>query len=118
MEKIELPNGVTVVVEDKTALLTADLYMVHLEFTTMVDLDENDAKLKAYCGEDVLKSTRVFKKPAVHEGVLEEVRKSMKDSYLSTNLPYLGHPDFLSRFKAKMLEDFEEEEERQRRASG
>ena len=118
MEEILLSNGVTVLVEDKTAVLTGDLYMVHFEFTMMVDLDEGDVELMRYCAGDKLKSTSVFKKPAVHARDLEEVRSSMKDSFLATNLPYLEHPDFVSRFKAKMLKDFQDEEEKERRANG
>lgn len=118
MEEILLSNGVTVLVEDKTAVLTGDLYMVHFEFTMMVDLDEGDAELRRYCAGDKLKSTSVFKKPAVHERDLQEVRSSMKDSFLATNMPYLEHPEFVSRFKAKMLKDFQDEEEKERRANG
>ena len=118
MEEILLSNKVTVLVEDKTAVLTGDLYMVHFEFTMMVDLDEEDAELRRYCMGDKLKSTSVFKKPAVHARDLEEVRSSMKDSFLATNLPYLEHPEFVSRFKAKMLKDFQDEEEKERRANG
>jgi hypothetical protein len=118
MEEINFSNGLTVLVEDKTAVLTGDLYMVHFEFTMMVDLDEGDAELRRYCTGDKLKSTSVFKKPAVHARDLEEVRSSMKDSFLATNLPYLEHPEFVSRFKAKMLKDFQDEEEKERRANG
>lgn len=118
MEEILLSNKVTVLVEDKTAVLTGDLYMMHFEFTMMVDLDEGDVELRRYCNSDKLKSTSVFKKPAVHKKNLEEVRSSMKDSFLSTNLPYLEHPKFVSRFKAKMLKDFQDEEEKERRANG
>jgi hypothetical protein len=118
MEEILLRNKVTVLVEDKTAVLNGDLYMVHFEFTMMVDLDEGDTELRRYCEGDRLTSTSVFKKPAVHERDLEEVRSAIKESYLSTNLPYLEHPEFVSRFKAKMLKDFQEEEEKERRANG
>lgn len=115
MEEIILKNGVTMQVEDKTAVLTGDLYMVHLEFTTMVNLGEGDTELRRYCKGEKLKFTRAFKKPAVHKRDLEEVKSSMKDSFLSTNLPYLEHPEFVSRFKAKMLKDFQDEEEKERR---
>lgn len=118
MEEITLNNGVRVQVEDKTAVLAGDLYMVHFEFTMEVDLDGSDVELRRYCRGDLLRSTRVLKKPAVHERDLEEVRTSMKDSFLATNLPYLEHPKFVSRFKEKMLKDFQEEEEKERRANG
>jgi hypothetical protein len=118
MEEINFSNGLTVLVEDKTAVLTGDLYMVHFEFTMVVDLDEADTDLLRYCKGNKLRSTSVFKKPAVHERELEAVRRSMKESFLTTNEPYLEHPEFVSRFKTKMLKDFREEEEKERRANG
>ncbi|HHO74899.1 MAG TPA: hypothetical protein ENN05_00520 [Deltaproteobacteria bacterium] len=111
-------NGVTVLVEDRTAVLTGDLYMVHYEFTMMVDLDEDDAGLRRYCKGDKLRSTSIFKKPAVHERDVEEEKAKMRDSYLATNLQYLEHLDFVSRFKAKMLKDFQDQEEKERLANG
>jgi len=118
MEEIRLSNGVTVLVEDKTAVLTADLYMVHFEFTMMVDLDENDVDLRRYCKGDKLRSTSVFRKPAVHERDVEAVKAKTRDSYLATNLQYMEHPEFVSRFKAKMLKDFQDEEEKEKRFDG
>ncbi|MBN2298841.1 MAG: hypothetical protein JXM72_09610 [Deltaproteobacteria bacterium] len=111
-------NGVTVLVDDKTAVLTGDLYMVRFEFTMMVDLDENDVELRQYCKGDKLKSTSVFKKPAVHERDVDTEKARMRDSYLDTNLQYMEHPEFVSRFKAKMLKDFQDEEEKERRSNG
>mgnify|MGYP001035981173 CR=1 FL=1 len=117
MEEIICSNGVTMLVEDKTAVLSGDLYMVHFEFITMVDLEDGDEELRRFCKSDKLTSTSVFKKPAVHERDLVEVKTAIKESFLSTNLPYLEHPEFVSRFKAKMLKDFQEEEEKERRAN-
>ncbi|HNY65720.1 MAG TPA: hypothetical protein PKM41_09775 [Deltaproteobacteria bacterium] len=118
MEEILLKNGVRMIVEDLTAVLTGDLYMVHFVFTTCVDLGEEDAELKAFCGGGVAKLTRELKRPAVHERDLEAVRTSMKDSFLDTNLPYMEKPTFPKRFKAKLLKDFQEAEEKRNRAHG
>lgn len=118
MEEILLKNGVRLTVEDRTGVLTGDLYMVHFIFTTIVDLDEGDAELKAFCGEDEARLVRELKKPAVHERDLEQVRAYMKESFLDTNLPYMEKPKFPSRFKAKMLKDFQEAEEKSNRAHG
>lgn len=118
MEEILLKNGVKMIIEDKTAILTGDLYMVHFEFTTCVDLDEDDAELKAFCRSDQARFTRTLKKPAVHERDLEKVRNSIRESFLGTNLPYMERPKFVKRFKAKMLKDFQEAQEKRNRAHG
>ncbi len=113
-----MKNGVRMVVEDKTIVLTGDLYMVHFEFTTYVDLSDEDAELKSFCGSSQAKLTRVLKKPAIHERDVEEVRAHMRDSFLATNLPYMENPKFAKRFKAKLLRDFQEAEEKKNRAHG
>ncbi len=118
MEEIMLKNGVRMIIEDKTAVLTADLYMVHLVFTTCVDLDEEDAELKAFCRSDQARLTRTLQRPAVHERDLEQVRAGLKESFLATNLPYMERPKFVKRFKAKMLKDFQEAEEKRLRTHG
>ncbi len=118
MEEIVLKNGVRMVVEDKTCVLTGDLYMVHFEFTTYVDLGDEDAELKSFCQGTQAKLTRVFKKPAIHERDVDEVRASMKASFLASNLPYMENPKFAARFKAKLLRDFQEAEEKKNRAHG
>ena len=118
MEEIVLKNGVRMIVEDKTAVLTGDLYMVHLVFTTCVDLVEEDAELKAFCRSDQARLTRTLKRPAVHERDLEEVRAGLKESFLATNLQYMERPKFVKRFKTKMLKDFQEAEEKRLRTHG
>lgn len=118
MEEIILRNGVKVIVEDKSAVLTADLYMIHLRFTTAVDLDEADGELRSFVGGDTATITREFKKPAVHEREVDEVRRAMKESFLATNLPYMERPAFTGRFKAKLLRNFQEEEEKKKRSHG
>lgn len=118
MEEISLSNGVRVIVEDKTAVLTADLYMIHLEFTTVVDLDDADVELRSFIRGSRATLTRELKKPAVHERDLDAVRGAMKESFLSTNLPYMERPHFAKRFKAKLLKDFLEEEEKKKRSHG
>jgi hypothetical protein len=118
MEEILLKNGVRLIVEDKTAVLTGDLYMVHLIFTTCVDLTEEDVELKAFCRGSVARLARELKKPAVHERDLEQVRGGLKDSFLATNLRYMEKPTFPGRLKAKLLRDFQEAEEKRIRAHG
>jgi hypothetical protein len=118
MEEILLKNGVRMTVEDRTALLTGDLYMVHFVFTTIVDLGEGDEELKSHCNGDEARLVRELKRPAVHERDLEQMKSGMKDSFLATNLPYMEKPRFPGRFKAKMLRDFQEDEEKRTRAHG
>jgi hypothetical protein len=118
MEEIILSNGVKLIVEDKTAILTADLYMIHLKFTTAVDLDDDDAELREFVRGDQATLVRELKKPAVHEREVDEVRDAIKESFLATNLPYMERPRFIDKFKAKMLKDFREEQEKKKRSHG
>jgi hypothetical protein len=117
METIEFGNGVVVEVLDKSSVLSGDLYMVHLEFTTIVDLDEKDAELRHYCPSGKLKMTRVIKKSAVHERDLHEMRTGLKESFLKTNRPYMEHPRFISRFKHTCLATYRDQEEKASKAS-
>ena len=118
MEEIMLSNGVKVVVEDKTAVLTADLYMIHLLFTTVVNLDEADRELRSFVRGDQATLTRELKRPAVHQREVDAVKNALKESFLATNLPYMERPTFVGKFKAKMLKDFREEEEKKKRSHG
>jgi hypothetical protein len=118
MEEILLKNGVRMTVDDRTAVLTGDLYMVHLVFTTIVDLDDGDEELKAFCWGDQATLERELKRPAVHERDLAEARDAMRDSFLATNLHYMERPKFPGRFKAMLLRDFKEAEEKRNRAHG
>ncbi len=118
MEEIVLKNGVKMVVEDRTAVLTGDLYMVHFEFTTFVDLDDHDTELKEHFPGGQAFMTRELKKPAVHERDLEEVKENVRSSFLTTNLPYMEKPKFPKRFKAKLLKDFKEAEEKKKKSHG
>jgi hypothetical protein len=118
MEEIVLKNGVKMLVDDRTKVLTGDLYMVHFEFTTVVDLEEHDGELKGYFPDGRARMTRELKKPAVHERDLEAVKASMRDSFLATNLPYMEKPRFPKRFKAKLLKDFKDEEDKKKKRHG
>jgi hypothetical protein len=112
METIELSNGVVLEIIDKTSLLSGDLYMVHLEITTVVALQPDDTELLQYCPSGRLRMTRVLKKSAVHEKDLQEVRASLKESFLNTNIPYMVHTKFIGRFKNTCLNAYREQEEK------
>jgi hypothetical protein len=117
METFRFDNGVVVEVEDKTTVLSGDLYMVHLVIATVVPLDEGDAELRAYCPSGWLRMTRELKKSAVHERDLQTVRTGLKESFLTTNRPYIEHPKFISRFKHTCLTTYREQEEKARQTS-
>jgi hypothetical protein len=117
MDRIELKNGVVVEVDDKTCMLSGDLYMIHLEFSTVVRLEEKDSELRQYCGGEQLKKTRVFKRPAVNKRDLEEVKKTMKESFLQSTTPYMERPKFIKRFKQMCLEELRDQEEKMRWAT-
>jgi hypothetical protein len=114
METIELSNGVVLEIVDKSSVLSGDLHMVHLEVTTVVALDKKDTELLHYCPSGRLRMTRVLKKSAVHGRDLQEVRTSLKESFLNTNRPYMVHPKFISRFKHTCLITYREQEEKAR----
>ena len=117
MEKLILKNGVAVEVEDKTCVLSQNLYMIHLEFTTVVKLGGEESELRRYCGSEYLRKTRVFRRAAVHERDLQELINSMKESYLQTTKRYMEHPKFINRFKQMCIEEFREQEEKMRWAA-
>jgi len=117
MERLILKNGVVVEVEDKTCVLSHDLYMIHLEFTTIVKLESEDSELMRYCGSEYLRKTRVFRRAAVHKRDLQELINSMKESYLQTTKSYMEHPKFINRFKQMCIEAFREQEEKMRWAA-
>ncbi len=114
METLMLKNGVVVEIEDKTCVLSKDLYMIHLEFTTVVELEDEDRELRRFCGADRLKKTRVFRRPAVHERDLQDLKKSLIESYLETTTHYMEHPEFINRFKQMCIKEFKEQEEKMR----
>jgi hypothetical protein len=118
MDRRTFENGIVVEVEDKTVVLSGDLYMVHLEFTTSVPLDENDSELKEFCEGDRLSKTEVFKKAAVLKRDLDAVKRYLKESYFESTTKYLQHPKFVERFKQKSLADFQEEKEKIQRRPG
>jgi hypothetical protein len=117
METIELNNGIVLEIIDKTSVLSGDLYMVHLEFNTVVELGAQDIELRHYCPSGKLKMSRVIKKSAVHERDLQGVRTGLKESFLNTNRPYMEHPKFISRFKHTCLGAYREQEEKAGKAS-
>lgn len=117
MERIELANGVLIEVEDKSTLLSGELYMVHLAITFSVALDEDDVELRQFCQNGRLGITRVLNKPGVHRKELDEVRKGLKDSFIGTNRAYMEHPRFIERFKHTCLARFKEEEEKASKAA-
>ncbi|MBN1635910.1 MAG: hypothetical protein JW920_05320 [Deltaproteobacteria bacterium] len=114
MEEHEFAGGVRVIVEDKTKNLSGDLYMVRLEFSIILLLDDEDHELLTYCG-DHIRRTRVFEKPAVCERDLEQTKKGMKQSFFETINPYFNHPEFARRLKNRTRLEMHEEDERRKR---
>ena len=117
MERIELTNGVLIEVEDKSTLLSGELYMIHLAVTFSVALDEEDGELLHYCPGGRLGITRVLNKPGVHGQELNEVKKGLKNSFINTNRAYMENPKFVERFKHTCLARYKEEEEKAHKAA-
>lgn len=116
METIELSNGVVLEIVDKTSVLSGDLYMVYLEITMVVAIEPDETELLHYCPSGRLKMTREMKKSAVHGKELLEVKASLKESFLNTNIPYMHHPKFIGRFKHTCLAAYREQEEKARKS--
>ena len=117
METIRFSNGVALEIQDKSSVLSGDLYMVHLEIITIVSLDDDDVELRHYCPSGRLRMTRVLRKSAVHERDLRQVKKAIKESFLNTNRPYIEHPKFIGRFKNTCLATYREQEEKARQTA-
>lgn len=117
MERIELINGVVIEIEDRSTHLSGELYMVHLVITFSVALGDEDTDLREYCRGGRLAMTRSFNKPGIHKRDMDTVLQTLKDSFLSTNLKYMEHPQFVSRFKHTSLVRFREQEEKESRAA-
>jgi hypothetical protein len=117
MERIELTNGVLVEVEDKTTLLSGDLYMIHLAITFSIALEDDDVELRQYCPSERLGITRALSRPGVHLRELDEVKRRLKESFLNTTRIYMENPKFVGRFKQTCLARFREEQDKARKAS-
>jgi len=112
MEERRLKNGIRLTIEDKTAPLTGDLYMVRLEVSYSLALDESETELREYCGQAITK-TRLIERPAVHVSRLDEVKRSLRDSYLESTLHYMQRPSFATKLKRKTLEEYREKLEKE-----
>lgn len=117
MEETTFDNGLTLRVSDESRILSGDLHLMRLVFTLCAPLDEGDETLHERYGTE-LTLTRVVERPAVHGDELDEVREEMRSSWMDTNRPYLGHPEFVERFKIRALADLEEERAREVRRHG
>ena len=112
MEEKHLKNGIMLTIEDKTVPLTGDLYMVRIEISYSLKLDESDTELRAYCGERIVK-TRLLERPAVLARDLDEVKRTLRDSYLESTLHYMQRPSFATKLKRKTLEEYHEKLEKE-----
>jgi hypothetical protein len=119
MEEMQLKNGIRLTIEDKTVPLTGDLSMVRLEVSYSLKLDESETELREYCGQAIVK-TRLIERPAVHASKLDEVKRSLRDSYLESTLHYMQRPSFATKLKRKTLAEYHEklEQEARMRAAG
>ncbi|MCD6569290.1 MAG: hypothetical protein J7L53_01140 [Deltaproteobacteria bacterium] len=112
IDEMRLDSGIILRIEDKTVPLAGDLYMVRIAFITCLPLDGSDTELRSYCG-DCITRKRVFEKPAVHRDELDKVKNTIKDSFLSTNLPYMNTDKFVIRLKGRTLKEMREKKEKE-----
>jgi hypothetical protein len=109
-----LKNSLIVTIKDRSEILSGDLWFVRLEITTTCYLENADGEMRRFFGEKIVK-TRLIERPAVHQGALDEVKKNLAESYLSSTLHYMQTPKFIKRFKEKALRDQLEKIEKERR---
>jgi hypothetical protein len=114
MEEHILKNGLVLTIKDKSQILSGDLWFVRLEVTTTCYLENADEELRRLFGEKIIR-TKLIERPAVHQGRLDEVKKSLVESYLGSTLQYMQTPKFLKRFKEKELRDKLEQIKKERR---
>jgi hypothetical protein len=119
MEEHILKNGLIITIKDKSQILSGDLWLVRLEVTTTCYLENADEELRRLFGEKIIR-TKLIERPAVHQKRLDEVKKSLAESHLSSTLHYMQTPKYLKRFKETELRDKLEkiEKERRLRAAG
>ena len=104
MDEIRLKNGIIITIEDNTMLLSGSLYIVRMVFKTCVSLGDQDSDLKSICGDTIV-IEKLFEKSAVHKDDLNKVKGTLKESFLSTTVPYMSTEKFISRLKAKTLKE-------------
>jgi hypothetical protein len=114
MEEHILKNGIILTIEDQSKILSGDLWLIRLKVTTTCFLENADDELRRFCGDRIVK-TKLIERPAVHASRLDDVRKSLKESYLNSTLGYMQTPKFLKRLKEKELADQIEKLKKERR---
>jgi len=114
VEERILNNGLVLSIKDKSKILSGDLWFIRLEITTTCYLENSDEELRRYFGEKIVR-IKLIERPAVHECVVGDVKKSLLDSFLASTIHYMQTPKFLKRFKEKELRDYLEKLEKERR---
>jgi hypothetical protein len=104
LDEMRLENGIVVKIEDKTRLLSGNLYIVRMVLKVCVALGGKDAELKSVCGDTIV-IEKLFEKSAVHKDDLDKVKNTFKDSFLATTVSYMKTEKFISRLKAKTLSE-------------
>lgn len=112
MDETRLDNGSILRIEDETVPLSGDLHMIRIIFTLLLPLDGNEAELRSYCG-DCITRKRTFEKSAVHAHELDKIKDAIKNSFLSTNLPYMNTDKFVTRLKERTLREMKEEKKKE-----
>lgn len=113
IEKIELSNGETLEIFDRSREISADAWLVAMNFRIKIDLSKKDLKkiknltdkqIKEALGNTIVYEVtreRNFIKNPDKDRVFGEI----KDSFLSMNLKYLSHPDFAEKYAFKLYNE-------------
>jgi len=110
---LRLDNGLVLEIYDRSNRYYGDYHRVHLEVHSRLPLepslfsDEEDPqqacrRARQRCGEELLE-TRALERMGVRGKEVAEVRETLVEAFLSTNLPYLRRADYPARLAAKRL---------------
>lgn len=113
IEKIDLSNGETLEIHDRSRIISADAWMVSVVFIINIDLSKKnlnniknitDKQIKDKLGNtivyEVIRERNFIKNPNK-----DKVFGEIKDSFINMNLKYLSHPDFAERYAFKFYND-------------
>lgn len=115
IEKVDLKNGLTLEIIDRSKKIAADRYYVGIHIRIEVSIDKkwfaegeiSDEKLNCY--KELLGETIVFEQKKernfVEESAKDEVIESLCKSILDHTLIYFNHKDFAKKLILKKADD-------------
>lgn len=112
-EEIHLENGIILKIEDKIKPLSGDLHMLKMTFSIVLPLDEGDVEMRPCIGDTIVRS-RTFEKSGVAKTDIEKVKRTFRESFISTTMPYISSDKFVKRLKQRTLEEMKERQAKEK----